>query len=261
MPRGCRGPDPFWDDFDPSFSPSGRFVVYTHSDTCDPRTADGVYVIRADDRNRRRIPIRDSAFRGHRFPGFSPSGKLLVFEREEESVFITSIARPAREREVRPARFAYFPRFPAWGSTGRLALVVAGDDVGGHIATVNTAGKDLRLVTRSTRDSMPTWSPTADRIVFERRKENPVTAPLQYRSDILIGPARGQRSVRPKRLTHTRDAFNPTWSPDGRLVAYVRDFPSDSFLAIMRARDGRRQRLITNNVHPDSRISWQPRPR
>jgi Tol biopolymer transport system component len=256
--RRCRGED--WEDFDPSFSPSGRFIVYTHTDSCGARIADGVYVIRADGRKRRHIPIDDSAVE-YRFPGFSPSGRLLVFEREEEAVFITSLARPARDGELQLAREDYTALFPTWGANGRLALVVGSDNVGGHIATVNADGKRLRLVTRSARDSMPHWSPNADRIVFERRKENPATAPLQYRSDILVAPARAKGPVRPKRLTHTRDVFNPTWSPDGRLIGYVRDRPSESFLAIMRARDGRRQRLLTKNVHPDSRISWQPRPR
>jgi Tol biopolymer transport system component len=259
MPRRCSGPDPLWDDVDPSFSPSGRFVVYAHSDTCDPRTADGGYVIRADGRNRRRIPIPAGELA---FPGFSPSGNLLAYEGGFDEVFITSVERTARERELRLARSGYSLGDPAWGASARLALTLGGGgNIWGHIATVSPHGKDLRLVTRSARDSMPSWSPTADRIVFARAKENPLTDTIPYRSDILVAAARTPRPVRPKRLTRTRDAFNPTWSPDRRSIAYVRDLPSESFLAIMRARDGAGQQLITNNVHPDSRISWQPRPR
>jgi Tol biopolymer transport system component len=70
-------------------------------------------------------------------------------------------------------------------------------------------------------------------------------------------------------LTRTRDAFSPVWSPDGRYIAYVQapDYrrPPDisepsGALWIMRAADGRGQRLVATGVLAD-RISWQPRPR
>ena len=136
----------------------------------------------------------------------------------------------------------------------------------GHIATLRPDGLDLRLVTRSARDTDPDWSPTADRIAFARVK-SPETI-IHTGSDILVAPARARRAQRPRRLTHTRDASSPVWSPDGREIAFVREVGVDREglperrLAIMRARDGKGQRLLLDRLPPlGGGISWQPLPR
>jgi Tol biopolymer transport system component len=107
---------------------------------------------------------------------------------------------------------------------------------------------------------MPDWSPTGDRIVFHRE----TWTGRRFEGNIFTAPAHARRPRRPKRLTATRDAFFPVWSPNRRFIAYVRD--SNAFLAgpgslwIMQD-DGRRQRLVTTGLVTDGRISWQPRPR
>ena len=106
---------------------------------------------------------------------------------------------------------------------------------------------------------MPDWSPTADRIVFQREKDVGGT----IKADVLTAPARPKRHRRPLRLTATRDAYFPVWSPDGRSIAYVRApglQSTNGSLWTMRAPDGGGQRLIATGVVAN-RISWQPRPR
>jgi Tol biopolymer transport system component len=257
MPPRCRGPGPFWEDTDPSFSPSGRLIVYEHFDDCAPRTPDGIYVIRADGRARRRLPV--SSLQSE--PAFSPSGRRLASE-FAGSIFITRLDRPKSERELSDPR-PLFRQFssPSWGASGRLALTV-GASTGrvGHIATMTPDGVDLRLVTRSARDADPDWSPTADRIAFSRVK-SPETI-IHTGSDILVAPARAGRPQRPKRLTHTRGASDPVWSPDGRNIAFNQEIGfAKRRLAIMRASDGEQQRLLVNRLTPSGGISWQPLPR
>jgi Tol biopolymer transport system component len=257
IPGRCGRAGFTWDDSEPSFSASGHLVVYTHFDSCDPRTPDGIYAIRSDGSGRRLIWRATSEVQTPVFPALSPSGRLLAFSEDGGPTFMTSFRRPRRERELSlSAERYYLPDQPAWSSTGRLALTL--HSFTGHIGTVTAGGKDLRLVTRSTRDAMPDWSPTGDRIVFQRQKEMG-----RIKADVLTAPARGERQRRPMRLTATRDAFFPVWSPDGRYIAYVRapDFRSTKgSLWIMRAADGEGQRLVAAGVTAD-RISWQPRPR
>lgn len=250
LPRRCARRSALWDDSDPSFSASGRLLIYSHSDNCDPRTPDGTYVVRPDG-HARRLVTRTVFDR----PVFSPSGEFVAFNDEQGRTLIARFDRPERQREVRLRRPGDSSNYQAWSATGQLALPVSNRDGPGHIATLTPEGTNLRLVTRSARDWSPDWSPAADRIAFARWKGD--------RSDILVTSSRSGDQRRPTRLTHSRNALFPVWSPDGRYIAYLRGVSvfHPSSLVMMRARDGRRTKLITNRVDGFSRISWQPRPR
>jgi Tol biopolymer transport system component len=249
-----------WQDDAPSFSASGRLIVYTHIDfdECDPRTPDGTYVIRADGSGRRRLPV--NPFRAN--PAFSPSGRSLAFD-GSGSIFVRDLKRPPPARELSDPRPSLLREWsaPSWGVSGRLALTVGATTAArGHIATVRPNGSDLRLVTRSARDEQPDWSPQGDRIVFSRVNSAEVAFPNA--SDILVAPASAHRPQRPRRLTNTRDAFSPAWSPDGREIVFVRTSIGTRFdprLAIMTARGTRQRQLPVDEVNWLSRISWQPR--
>jgi dipeptidyl aminopeptidase/acylaminoacyl peptidase len=276
-PRRCDNRRWTWADEDPSFSASGRLIVYVHSDECDPRTPDGIYIVRADGSGRRLIrrahrdpdPDSEELFE---FPAFSPSGRLVAFDEYLRTMHIIRVPRPhepalrincqfssrPRCRTFDFARYLY-PGQPSFSATGRLAVTLTLDRAAftaGHIGTVTPDGKDLRLVTRSKRDAMPDWSPGADRIVFQREK-----APGRaYKGDLFVVPARSRRHRRPRRLTETRDAFFPVWSPNGHYIAYVRDpnaFYGPASLWIMRANGRGAKRLKATNVSSD-KISWQP---
>lgn len=256
-PRHCMREAAGWEDTDPSFSPSGRLIAYYHQDDCDPRIRAGIYLIRADGRMPpRRVPV--SPLRG--FPAFSPSGKRLASD-WAGSIFITTLDRPKRKRELSDPRDRQWSA-PSWGATGRLALTVGGlTGPVGHIATMRPDGSDLQLITRSRRDSLPDWSPHGDRVVFFRTKEWGQVGPTN--GDILIAPARADPGQPPTRLTHTRNAIAPAWSPNGRAIAFIRTTRKgryDPHLAIMRANGDRQRRLAIDKVNPFDRISWQPRP-
>jgi hypothetical protein len=185
VPRRCSRRGWTWSDSEPSYSASGRLLAYVHEDSCDPRTADGLYIMRADGSGRRLIRRTTSDEDDlPEYPAISPSGRLLAFDQYLGSTYITSATRPDGERDLgldcpalrrRCPLWRYSePQQPAWSPNGRrLALTLSGPDGQGElgigdIGTVGTRGLGLRLVTRSTGDGMPDWSPTGDRIVFER---------------------------------------------------------------------------------------------
>jgi Tol biopolymer transport system component len=238
-------------------------------DSCDPRIKDGIYVMRADGTRRRLIrempPDKNDI---PEYPAISPSGEFLAFDQFLGETYIMRVDRHAEMRylsdcpKVRCPLLRYTEQVqPAWSPTGhRLALTLSGVDGegdAGHIGTVDTRGLNLRLVTRGRRDAMPDWSPTGDRIAFQRER----FIRGRFEGDVFTAPAHAKRFHTPRRLTATRDSFFPVWSPSRRFIAYVRapDLENGA-LWIMRAGDGRGQRLLISGVVPD-RIGWQARPR
>jgi Tol biopolymer transport system component len=275
VPRRCGRRGWTWSDSEPSYSASGRLLAYVHTDSCDPRTADGLYIMRADGSGRRLIRRMTSDEDDlPEYPAISPSGKLLAFSQYLGSTYTTSATRPDGEQDLGFACLEHKRRCPlwrysevqqpAWSPNGRrLALTLSGPDgqgeLGiGQIGTVGTRGLGLRLVTRSTGDAMPDWSPTGDRIVLHRSYFR-----QRVEGNVFIAPTDATRPRRPRRLTETGDAFFPVWSPNGRYIAYVRDrnaFLGPGSLWITRAADGGGQRLVASRII-DDRISWQPLPR
>ena len=134
--------------------------------------------MRADGGKRRLLtPIFKNPEDGESWPIFSPSGGLLAYDLNVDYPRLTTLRRPDRWRPLfndESNVFRYMDVLqPAWSSTGQLALVL-GSDYGtsnvGHIGIALGPSKDVRVVTRSRRDSMPDWSPSGDRIVFFREK-------------------------------------------------------------------------------------------
>lgn len=269
--RRCAGREKTWVDADPSYSASGRLIVFGHEDACDPRSPDGIYVMRSDGTGRRLV-LPDLRNKWRVSPALSPDERWLAFSFEYEhrghEAFITSFPSPGRARSVVRGLPRYDDQIDlAWSADGRLALQLGSyDSVSwGHIATVAPNGKRLRLVTRSTRDRAPDWSPTGRRIVFARERP-PSLGITRFGSDVFVARAGGRIHHAPRRLTYTGDAFSPVWSPNGRYIAYL-DIPdalgsifSSGSLRIMRATDGQGQRLVARHVL-EGRFSWQPRPR
>jgi len=98
-------------------------------------------------------------------------------------------------------------------------------DVAGprDVWVMNPGGSGKRRLTRGPGDSLhPSWSPDGRRIVFARSRAAGVSAGKRQPagSDLYVMDADGRRQ---RRLTndHATEA-EPTWSPDGSSIAFVR---------------------------------------
>jgi Tol biopolymer transport system component len=270
----CHSKAAGWLDLNPSYSASGRQLVFDHYDACESDYEDGVYAMHSDGSGRQLVLSAD-AFRGFfdapdwvAWPSLAPTGRSLAVNTNTQETLITDFQRPVREntRRLGPwPRYHFTASAPAWGVNGRLALGVGtaprSQSGWGHIMTVAPNGTHLRLVTRSVRDSFPDWSPTARQIVFWRQSLETLTAG-HMRGDVFVAQANGHGSRRPRRLTNGGQAFFPAWSPNDRYIAYVRATNWDSSNGGLwtRPAHGGTPRLVETDVRPE-RISWQPRPR
>jgi TolB protein len=209
-----------------------------------------IYSIRADGRGRRALTRNLGADGG---AAWSPDGRRIAFWSERFE---------GRQR----VRGLYVMR--ADGSGGRRLspryLVVAEDAEGGvawspdgsHIAfeaarslrtgiwVVRTDGSRVRQLARG-RD--PVWSPRSELIAF------------QSGSGISVIPAAGGR---PRRLTRSANDGSHAWSPDGRVLAFLRNFETrlTQVLYTVNVRGGALRRIYggQRDVTITRRPDWSP---
>ena len=97
----------------PRWSPDGRRIVYN---IIDSQTAkDGIYLVRANGENRRRI-LRSDRLLGFK-PDFSPNGKRILFgcfvvSEEQDDLCVMRADGTRAHRVVRTPRV--FENFPVW---------------------------------------------------------------------------------------------------------------------------------------------------
>ncbi len=158
----------------------------------------------------------------------------------------------ALRRLVRvPGRVAIEPSFAPDGR--RIVFEVSPHDKEGpgSIYVANVNGKQLRRLTRNANDKQPNWSPTGDRIVFQRAR----------------GEVWDLWTIRPngtglRNVTRTRDVSETdvAWAPDGRRLIFSSDAYANQVAAIvvMSASGGTRTRVTRAPGWYDGAPSWSP---
>jgi WD40-like Beta Propeller Repeat len=128
---------------------------------------------------------------------------------------------------------------------------------------MDTAGGDVRLLARDAGDAA--WSPDGRRIAFASvRDRNGKTCYDQcnYHGELYVMGADGSNPVR---LTHNRgDDSSPSWSPEGRRIAFAsdRNYPDGRAPEIYSIRpDGSCLTWLTNGSPGSGEPAWRNTPR
>ncbi len=140
--------------------------------------------------------------------------------------------------------------YPAWSPNGR-SIAYTGPGLsrygGGAIWIMNADGSGVRPVTHPGRalDQRAAWGPKGGRIAFDRLFGPP---------DLWIVNADGSGA---RRLQ--RDGTNPTWSPDGKRIAFAaaNDRAPNGGIWVIRLAGGKPQLLTPTNMAANE-PSWSP---
>lgn len=257
----------------PSWSPDGQKVVFSVDRSRSygrVRSPTDLYTVRADGRGLRRLTGSGRAFG----PTWSPSGRIIAFAQRVPSArlpFTASLwameASGSRARRLLPSSEGQQDLPASWSPDGSLLAFTRmrydpqTNSFASAIYVVRPDGSSLRKLTD--RGSDPAWSPDGRHIAFVTdRDEN---GQLSYgdreffANELYVMDADGRRSAR---LTRTKslNERSPSWSPDGRRIAFQRGRVIDSaegMVVLVVNIDG----TCTRRIAADPKLrTWYARP-
>jgi TolB protein len=137
------------------------------------------------------------------------------------------------------------------GNNGKIAFF--SNRSGSNIFTISPNGGVVTKITSSNGASDPAYSPNGTRIAFKSASRS------NYEISVMKADGSGVRQLTDTPVVESE----PTWSPDGRKIAFVAsafevDGSQDPEIWVMNA-DGSGRRLLTRNSFPDTQPSWSPR--
>ncbi len=186
---------------------------------------------------------------------FSPSGEHMVYYsyrgQELPDLFISDVDG-SNERQLTHSKDVW-EIMPQWSPKGEVIVFTAGPSMQDlEIYSINSDGSDLQQLTDGAgKASAAVWHPDGQSIVYSRFNSSQDVDIMTM--DLVSGKKHNLTQGQGKTYT------NPTWSPDGKMIAYTLPKPDQksSQLYIADA-DFKHHRPITDDEHQPGFLNWAP---
>jgi Tol biopolymer transport system component len=218
-------------DSAPAVSPDGRRIAFVREGLEGGGLS--VWTMMADGSDLRKITPKDW---NANFPTWSPDGKQIAFiggYAEDIGVYVTNVEGNSILRRL-PASIGGVGVGLSWSpDADRIAVAISNGTEGSSISIIDVASGELTLETPALWSvSSPAWSPDGKQLTFAQG------------GGIVLASVEGGNVVELTKILTAEEAAavsdrpyedsQPTWSPDGRWIAFERSFsPSETFVYAM----------------------------
>lgn len=285
-------PGPGVQDIDPRIAPDGHAVLFERDTDNKPSVAG---IVGLDGHAERIVPLDcTDPCAGVATPVWTPDGRHVVFSRVIGPFDrVNTSARSAvlwrsdldgshlTRLSQRGIDGAYEDYDASFAPAGYIVFVrVRNADIHNAVFRMNADGSHVRQLTPwSLSGDLPAVSPadvgpTKDLVTFETYGQGPpdgssqaiATVPATCRSlAACTARIRTLTPTMPRSATDFTENFNPSWSPDGRRIAYVAfEYLKGADKGTGQIRtmrfDGRRKRVLSRDHYFDYRPAWGQAP-
>jgi len=228
-------------DLLPKYSPDGKMIVFNSYKAGNP----DAYLMDASGRNVRELSTRQGL---NTAPAWSPDGSqiCLTLSRggDPELYLLNRLGGIVR-------RLTYSPGVdtsPAFSPNGQQVAFVSDRAGNPELYVMDATGGNVQRLTYGQYVDAPAWSPRGDLIAYERQRS-------QGRYDLYLIEPSGHNS-RVVSEAGSRNE-NPSWSPDGRFLAFSSDRDGRNKICVMLA-DGSNPHCLSDLPGESTTPSWGP---
>lgn len=249
-------------DQNPAFSPDGSRLVFTRFDEGYNDGPAGLFLLKLDsgqithltpDEDQDNVNLPGSAW--------NAVGARIVFSSDRMKADDLWFIAPDGGDLSRITAHSGLPWYfePSWSPDGQWIVFEAsqpGEGEDGRVSEiwkVRSDGTDLTRLTVGSDDRQPNWSPSGDRILFQRR-----TLPAGLWDIYTITPDGGDL----QNVTGSEgvDETDASWSPGGKCIVYSSDDGDLSVpnVFVLAVDGGQPVRMTVSDSREDSAPSWSP---
>ena len=235
-----------FDDRYASFSPNGKRIIFESF-----RTGNwDIYIMDSNGESQVQLTSNESS---DRRPSWHPDGTTILFESDREDkvqLFTLNLSSGEIKKKFMSTVEGelIFSSFSPDGKYLSVGLVESPEK--SNLLLLNEHGEIVkRLTNNDHRNNYAKWSNKSDEIVYFSRKDTD----NQYDEIYVLNVESGFES----RLTNwPKHNFCPSWSADGKMIAYVTSMDENRPEIFVMDSDGSNKTRITRNDETDTLPNW-----